>query len=123
VTAIRPHFLMYALWKTQGVTIRPWRADVRFGASATVTLSTSASRHQPWEGHLLFDRPRHKLLMHLRSTTLASTSSPSGSPFQPDARYQVKLGSASRRPEPVLARRRHPVKLNARNLFVEVSTL
>jgi hypothetical protein len=24
--------LMYALWKTQGTSVRPWRADVRFGA-------------------------------------------------------------------------------------------
>jgi hypothetical protein len=24
--------LMYALWKTQGTSVRPWRSDVRFGA-------------------------------------------------------------------------------------------
>ena len=58
--------LMYALWKTQGVTVQPWRADVRFGAvreGGTLYLSLTAD--QPWEGRLVFDRPRHKLLMHL----------------------------------------------------------
>ena len=58
--------LMYALWKTQGITIRPWRADVRFGAvqkDGVIHLSLIAD--QPWEGQLLFDKSRHKLNMHL----------------------------------------------------------
>ena len=57
---------MYALWKTQGATVEPWRKDVRFGAvreGNTIFLSLSAE--QPWEGRVIFDRPRHKLLMHL----------------------------------------------------------
>ena len=57
---------MYALWKTQGATLQPWRPDVRVGAvraGGQVCLSLTAG--QPWEGRLVFDRPRHKLLMHL----------------------------------------------------------
>jgi hypothetical protein len=58
--------LMYALWKTQGVTIRPWRADVRFGAVADggrVLLTFTADA--PWDGVVIFDRPRHREFMKL----------------------------------------------------------
>lgn len=57
--------IMYALWKTQGITARPWRKDLRFGAVCDgdricVTLTADA----PWSGRLLCDIPRHKV--HLR---------------------------------------------------------
>jgi len=59
--------LMYALWKTQGATIRPWRADVRFGAVADdagrVRLTFVADG--PWDGVVVFDRPRHRERMKL----------------------------------------------------------
>jgi dienelactone hydrolase len=58
--------LMYALWKSQGATLDPWRPDVRCGAvreGGRLYLCLTAG--QPWEGRLVFDRPRHKLLMHL----------------------------------------------------------
>ncbi len=87
--------LMYALWKTQGVTVQPWRADVRFGAvrdAGTVYLCVTAT--QPWEGRLLFDRPRHKLLMHLPLDYTRINQFPEWFTVQSDARYQVKLGSA-----------------------------
>lgn len=58
--------LMYALWKTQGITISPWREDVRFGAVAVegkVMLHISAEK--PWSGKVIFDRPRHRLIMRM----------------------------------------------------------
>lgn len=58
--------LMYALWKTQGITVRPWREDVRFGAvekDGRIHLFVTADR--PWEGVVLFDRPRHRECMKL----------------------------------------------------------
>lgn len=58
--------LMYALWKTQGTTIQPWRADVRFGAVLDHgVLSLLITADQPWAGRLVFDIPRHKAHMHL----------------------------------------------------------
>ncbi len=54
--------LMYALWKTQGITVAPWREDIQLGAvreadgSIRIWLKTGS----PWKGHLRFDRPRHK---------------------------------------------------------------
>jgi hypothetical protein len=52
--------IMYCLWKTQGVTVQPWRADVRVGAvreGDRLLLSASADRE--WNGTLVFDFPRH----------------------------------------------------------------
>lgn len=52
---------MVALWKTQGLTIEPWRADVRFGAVRDGNrLFVTLHADQPWQGKLIFDRPRHK---------------------------------------------------------------
>jgi hypothetical protein len=53
--------LMYALWKTQGCRVQPWRGDVSVGAvtSGNELLITVRSRW-PWKGKLLFDQPRHR---------------------------------------------------------------
>ncbi|HOD81260.1 MAG: hypothetical protein BWX88_00365 [Planctomycetes bacterium ADurb.Bin126] len=72
---------MYALWKTQGLTVQPWRQDVRFGAvvdasepalparsavpgGATI-LHVSLTADQDWSGRLVFDKPRHRLHLKL----------------------------------------------------------
>jgi hypothetical protein len=58
--------LMYALWKTQGITIEPWRSDVLIGATRSGdTLKVLVSSADPWKGKLKFDRPRHRLVMKL----------------------------------------------------------
>ena len=52
--------IMYCLWKTQGVTAQPWRADLRLGAVRDGdTLRVVVSAEKPWNGRLVFDRPRH----------------------------------------------------------------
>ncbi|MDW8077298.1 MAG: hypothetical protein RMJ16_00255 [Thermoguttaceae bacterium] len=59
--------LMYALWKTQGVTIHPWREDLLVGAveeAGRLYLVVSAGE-QPWTGKIVFDRPRHKDYLRL----------------------------------------------------------
>lgn len=60
--------IMYALLKTQGLYIRPWRADVRIGAvvhGRSGKLCISLIADKPWKGKILFDKPRHKTQMHL----------------------------------------------------------
>ena len=58
--------IMYALWKTKGLTVQPWRADVRVGAVQQAdTLYVSLAADEPWNGKLLFDKERHKVQMHL----------------------------------------------------------
>lgn len=52
--------IMYCLWKTQGVTAQPWRADLKLGAvRAADGIRLVISSEQPWSGTLVFDRPRH----------------------------------------------------------------
>ena len=58
--------IMYALWKTKGVTAHPWRDDLELGAvmsGDTIWLSIRAQN--PWQGILKFDGPRHRDNMHL----------------------------------------------------------
>ena len=58
--------LMYALWKTRGLTLEPWRADVRFGAAMhDDELCISLLADEPWSGRLRFDIPRHRVHLHL----------------------------------------------------------
>ncbi|MBM4033539.1 MAG: hypothetical protein FJ291_17390 [Planctomycetes bacterium] len=67
--------IMYALWKTLGLTVQPWRPDLRLGAAAHPDSESRITGHasrlclslladKPWEGRLVFDKPRHKA--HLR---------------------------------------------------------
>jgi hypothetical protein len=52
--------LMYALWKTQGASVRPWRADVRVGAvAAGAGVKVVVAADRPWQGTIVFDFPRH----------------------------------------------------------------
>jgi hypothetical protein len=58
--------IMYCLWKTQGVTLQPWRDDVIFGAVRTGEgLKVALVADKPWQGRLVFDTPRHKANLHL----------------------------------------------------------
>jgi len=58
--------IMYCLWKTKGVTIRPWREDVVFGAvQEGNVLKMSIRAEKGWEGTILFDSPRHQTNMQL----------------------------------------------------------
>jgi hypothetical protein len=58
--------LMYALWKTRGLTVEPWRSDVRFGAAIDDdALCVSLLADEPWSGRLRFDVARHRVHLHL----------------------------------------------------------
>jgi hypothetical protein len=58
--------IMYCLWKTQGLTIDPWRSDVLVGAVRDGNeLSIYLEGQKEWSGRLLFDAQRHKTIMNL----------------------------------------------------------
>ena len=58
--------ILFALWKSEGCTVRPWRKDVRVGAVRQgERLLVSLAAGEPWEGRLLFDVPRHRVHMKL----------------------------------------------------------
>jgi len=58
--------IMYCLWKTKGITIRPWRKDVILGAvKEDETLKISIVARKPWQGKIIFDAPRHQTNMKM----------------------------------------------------------
>ncbi len=58
--------IMYCLWKSRGVTVQPWREDIKLGAHLVDdTLYISLRADENWKGRLLFDRKRHKEFLNL----------------------------------------------------------
>jgi len=58
--------IMYVLWKTKGLTLRPWRDDLLLGAVYDGdNLLVSLSAEKPWTGKLIFDPVRHKTIMKM----------------------------------------------------------
>lgn len=58
--------IMYALWKSLGARISPWRVDVRLGAARDgESVYTYMTADDAWEGRVVFDRPRHRDYLHL----------------------------------------------------------
>jgi hypothetical protein len=58
--------ILWVLMKQQGVTVQPWRDDVRLGAvrdGGKLKLVLGADK--PWTGKLIFDQKRHKTIMRL----------------------------------------------------------
>jgi predicted transposase/invertase (TIGR01784 family) len=53
--------LMWALWKTQGCYLEPWRNDLRIGAvpDGAGGLQIAVAADWPWAGKIRFDVPRH----------------------------------------------------------------
>ena len=51
---------MYAFYKTQGTSLRPWRSDLRLAAeTAGDSLFIYLRADSPWQGRLYFDPPRY----------------------------------------------------------------
>jgi hypothetical protein len=85
--------IMYALWKTQGLHVEPWRADVRVGAVLEGgTLYVSLAADQPWKGRLFFDRPRHKDYLRLPLDYPRINQFAEWFTVETDLRYPVKIG-------------------------------
>lgn len=59
--------LMYALWKSFGCYVEPWRADIGVGAenSADGSVCIVVKSDWPWNGKLHFDVPRHAEYLHI----------------------------------------------------------
>jgi hypothetical protein len=89
--------LMYAFWKTQGLTIEPWRPDVRFGAVRNGRrLFVSLLADAPWRGRLIFDHPRHKEIMRLPFDYPRINQFPEWFVVPADATCQVKTNGQAK---------------------------
>ena len=107
--------LMYALWKTQGIIVEPWRPDVRVGAVGhNDSLFVTASAEKPWTGHLIFDRPRHKDFMHLPIDYARINQFPEWFTARTGRDYElVELDGRTRKTTAMILTRGLPLKLKA----------
>ena len=83
--------IMYALWKQQGVTIQPWREDVRLGAEVDEdgALQVYLRADKPWTGKLVFDQPRHDVFMKMPMDYPRINQFPEWFTVRPGATYSV----------------------------------
>lgn len=82
--------IMYALWKTQGLTARPWRPDLRLGAVRDgEALLISLAADKDWSGTLVFDRARHKQIMRLPLDYPRINQFPEWFTVEPEAWYEL----------------------------------
>lgn len=58
--------IMYNLWKSKGLYVHPWQADVRLGTEQKGdSLFVSLQTDQAWSGNLYVDKKRHQTNMNL----------------------------------------------------------
>ncbi len=83
--------LLYALWKTQGITASPWRRDLQLGAvrleDGAVEVWLKCSR--PWKGTLRFDRRRHRDWFHMPFDYARINQFPEWLTVQKESKYEM----------------------------------
>ncbi len=59
--------IMYCLWKTQGVSVQPWRKDVKVGSveSDDGSLCVYVAAEKDYSGRVIFDVERHRTVMKM----------------------------------------------------------
>jgi hypothetical protein len=87
--------IMYALWKTQGITAAPWRDDLRLGAvrAADGSVQVVLAAEWPWSGRLRFDRPRHRDRLHLPFDYPRINQFPEWFTASAAATYEIRMGN------------------------------
>lgn len=87
--------IMWALWKQQGVTVQPWREDVKLGAlekAEGIELVISADR--PWQGKVIFDQPRHRTIMKMPLDYPRINQFPEWFTVEAGRSYHVSVGAS-----------------------------
>lgn len=85
--------LMYALMKSQGTWVEPWREDLRLGAAPTgdgVLIVIESDR--PWDGLLRFDLPRHRVHFNMPVNYPRLNEFPEWFVVEQDLLYEVTTG-------------------------------
>ncbi|MCK5821839.1 MAG: hypothetical protein KAH17_08130, partial [Bacteroidales bacterium] len=89
--------IMYCLWKTQGITIDPWREDVKFGAlTQNDSLYFSISADSAWTGKIIFDTQRHKTILNMPDDWPRINQFPEWFTVKGDQVYQVKMNEETK---------------------------
>jgi len=84
--------IMYCLWKTQGITLQPWREDVIFGATFQENkLYISLIAENDWEGVIKFDFSRSKVNMNLPIDYPRINQFPEWFMVSDDTKYRIEF--------------------------------
>lgn len=82
--------IMYCLWKSQGLSIQPWRKDVSLGAvCSNRILSIHIASKDPWQGRVLFDVPRHRVVLKLPMDWTRINQFPEWFTVEEDKKYTI----------------------------------
>lgn len=91
---------LYVRAKTRGTWVRPWRADVSWGAAPTADgLVVSVRAGSAWTGRVTFDAPRFRQTMGFASDYPRMNYLPAYFVAEPTARYRVTNLTARTPPE------------------------
>lgn len=83
--------VLYALWKTQGLHVEPWRPDVRLGATRDgEALCVVIAADHPWKGRVRFDRARHRENLRLPLDYPRINQFPEWFVVLPEKRYRLE---------------------------------
>lgn len=92
--------LMFALFKTQGCFVEPWREDVQLGAvQRRGALLVQVTVEKPWNGRLHFDAPRHRLHFQLPLNYPRLNEFPEWWTAEPTGLYRIESLEARGRQE------------------------
>ena len=85
--------LLYAMYKTQGAKVQPWRQDINLGTAydrSQQRLYVHLSAGSSWSGLLKFDTPRHRGIWNLPFEYPRLNGAPQWFVVDPDKKYVVK---------------------------------
>ena len=82
--------IMYCFWKTQGMTIQPWRADLEPGVSKIEdAYAISLTAKDAWTGKLKFDSKRHQTILNLPFDWPRINQFPEWFTAEADSKYEL----------------------------------
>jgi hypothetical protein len=83
--------ILHALKHTRGLRALPWRQDLRLGACQTGdALAVVVKTGKDWSGRLIFDIPRHRLVMGFKRDWPRMNTVPEWFTVEPDKQYTVE---------------------------------
>lgn len=91
--------LMYALWKSQGCYVEPWRADLGIGAvkNGDGSVDILVMSEWRWKGRLRFDVPRHKEYFNMPFDYPRLNQFPEWFTVERDRVYKVVIGEEEKK--------------------------
>lgn len=110
--------LMYALWKTAGIHISNWDANVIYGAaveknSVYVTITSPTA----WKGNLIFGSKWHAEHMHMPVDYPRINQFQEWFPIEKDKNYKLTIGSKTAMVKGSLLIEGYPVELKANEVI------